>query len=63
MKFDKVIPFCIPVTLLKVSNYFTEQLKFDNKWEWDNPPTFGCAYKDSVEIFLKNRTMKSLLYG
>jgi hypothetical protein len=31
--------------------YFTEQLKFTNKWEWESPPTFGGVHREEVEIF------------
>ena len=30
---------------------FIEQLKFENKWEWADPPTFAGVYRDNVEIF------------
>ena len=51
MKFDKAIPILYSTDVSKSIAYFIEQLKFENKWEWDNPPSFGCAYRDSVEIF------------
>ena len=53
MKFDKAIPILYSSDITKSLTYFTEQLKFDHKWEWNSPATFGCAYKDSVEIFFE----------
>lgn len=51
MKFDKAIPILYSKDVSKSIAYFTEQLKFKNKWEWDSPPTFGGVYRDDVEIF------------
>ena len=51
MKFDKAIPILYAKDVSKSIAYFTEQLKFDNKWEWESPPTFGGVYRDNVEIF------------
>ncbi len=25
--------------------------KFENKWEWESPPTSGGVYRDNVEVF------------
>ena len=41
MKFDKAIPILYSTDVRKSIQYFTEQLKFENKWEWDAPQTFG----------------------
>ena len=51
MKFDKAIPILYSTDVSKSIAYFVEQLKFENKWEWDNPPTFGGINRDKVEIF------------
>lgn len=51
MKFDKAIPILYSADVSKSITYFVEQLKFDNQWEWDSPPTFGLVYRDNVEIF------------
>lgn len=55
MKFDKAIPILYSTDVSKSIAYFTEQLKFENKWEWDNPPTFGGVYRDNVEIFFSKQ--------
>ena len=51
MKFDKAIPILYSKNVSRSIAYFVEQLQFENKWEWDSPPTFGGVYKDEVEIF------------
>ena len=51
MKFDKAIPILYSKDVSKSIAYFVDQLKFENKWEWDSPATFGGVYRDSVEIF------------
>ena len=51
MKFLKSTPILYSKDVSKSMAYFTEQLKFENKWEWDTPPTFGGVYRDDVEIF------------
>jgi hypothetical protein len=51
MKFDKVIPILYATDISKSIAYFVEQLKFETKWEWDQPPTFGGVSRDDAEIF------------
>lgn len=51
MQFEKAIPILYCHDITKSMAYFTEQLKFEQKWEWDNPPTFGGVFRDQVEIF------------
>lgn len=51
MKFEKAIPILYAQDVAKSIEYFVDQLKFENKWEWDSPPTFGGVYRDQVELF------------
>jgi Glyoxalase/Bleomycin resistance protein/Dioxygenase superfamily len=51
MKFKKAIPILYATDVSESIAYFTEQLKFENKWEWDEPATFGGVSKEDVEIF------------
>ncbi len=51
MTFEKAIPILYASDVSKSIAYFTEQLKFENKWEWDSPPAFGGVSRDKVEIF------------
>ena len=44
--------------ILNVSNfrasmdYYVNQLGFSKRWDWGDPPTFGCVARDQVSIFL-----------
>jgi hypothetical protein len=51
MKFDKAIPILYSKDVSQSITYFTEQLKFTNKWEWESPPTFGGVHREEGEIF------------
>ena len=43
--------------ILNVSNfvasmdYYVQKLGFSKKWEWGDPPTFGCVIRDKISIF------------
>lgn len=51
MKFDKAVPILYATDVSKSIAYFVDKLKFESKWEWDDPPTFGGVVRDDVEIF------------
>ena len=51
MKFMKAIPILYSKNVSKSIAYFTEKLKFENKWEWGSEASFGGVYRDDVEIF------------
>ena len=51
MKFDKAIPILYSTDVSKSIAYFIDQLKFENKWEWGSPPTFGGVYRDNLKIY------------
>jgi hypothetical protein len=51
MKFRKAVPILYASDVSKSISYFIDQLKFENKWEWDSPSTFGGVYRDDVEVF------------
>jgi len=44
--------------ILRVSNfaasmdYYVNKLGFTKRWDWGDPPTFGCVARDKVSIFL-----------
>lgn len=46
------------VPILNVKNfaasmeYYVLKLGFQKKWDWGEPPTFGCVARDAVKIFL-----------
>lgn len=33
-------------------DYYVNKLGFRKKWDWGNPPTFGCVARGKVDIFL-----------
>lgn len=63
MKFLKAVPILYSSDVTKSIAYFTEQLKFENKWEWDSPPTFGGVSRDDVEIFFTRMGKGILQHG
>jgi ankyrin repeat protein len=50
--------FLSAVPILNVRNvrasidYYVEKLGFAKEWDWGDPPTFGCVWRDQVRIFL-----------
>ena len=51
MKFEKSVTILYSKDITNSLSFYTEKLGFENKWEYDNPPTFGGVSKDDVEIF------------
>lgn len=51
MQFEKSITILYSQDISASIAYYTEQLGFDIKWEWDTPPTFGGVGRNEVEIF------------
>ncbi len=51
MKFEKAIPILYSSDISRSISYYTEQLKFEHHWEWDQPPTFAGVHMNDVEIF------------
>jgi len=33
-------------------DYYVNKLGFTKRWDWGDPPTFGCVSRDNVSIFL-----------
>ena len=33
-------------------DYYVHKLGFEKKWDWGDPPDFGCVRRGKVEIFL-----------
>ena len=50
--------FACVVPILNVKNfaasldYYVDKLGFRKKWDWGDPPNFGCVTRGNVEIFL-----------
>lgn len=51
MIFKHVVPILNSTDIVRSLTYYTQVLGFENKWEWDSPPTFGGVSKNSIEIF------------
>jgi uncharacterized glyoxalase superfamily protein PhnB len=50
--FGEVIPI-LNVKNFQVSmDYYVQKLGFEKKWDWGDPPNFGCVGRGKVEIFL-----------
>lgn len=51
MKPIKAVPILFSSDVRKSMTYFTEKLKFETQWEWDDPPTFGGVTLGDIEFF------------
>jgi predicted enzyme related to lactoylglutathione lyase len=51
MNFEKTVPILYAADVAASLSYYTNILGFENKWGWEDPPTFGGVSKDCVEIF------------
>ena len=51
MLFKHHVPILYSSDIPRSIAYYTEVLGFENKWEWNSPPTFGGVRRDHVEIF------------
>ena len=53
-----MINFEAATPILNVKNfqasmeYYVQKLGFEKKWDWGDPPDFGCVGRGRVEIFL-----------
>jgi hypothetical protein len=51
-EFECLIPILNVKNFAASMNYYIDQLGFKKKWDWGNPPSFGCVARGTVEIFL-----------
>jgi catechol 2,3-dioxygenase-like lactoylglutathione lyase family enzyme len=51
MKFECVVPILYSADVARSIDYYVNKLGFEDKWEWDSPPTFGGVSKGNVQIF------------
>ena len=51
MTFESIVPILYSADVRRSLPYYMEQLAFDEKWEWDDPTTFGGVTRDCVKIF------------
>ncbi len=50
-EFEGVIPILNVKDFGVAMDYYVKKLGFRKKWDWGNPPTFGCVVRGKVEIF------------
>ncbi len=50
-EFECVIPILNVRNFAVSMDYYVNKLGFRKKWDWGDPPTFGCVTRDKVEIF------------
>jgi uncharacterized glyoxalase superfamily protein PhnB len=51
-EFECVVPILNVKNFPAALEYYVEKLGFRKKWDWGNPPTFGCVTRGKVAIFL-----------
>ncbi len=51
-EFECAIPILNVKNFAASMDYYTNKLGFRKKWDWGEPPTFGCVERGKVEIFL-----------
>jgi ankyrin repeat protein len=51
-RFEHAVPIFDVVDLAASIAYYVDKLGFEKKWDYGDPPTFGCVGRDEVEIFL-----------
>lgn len=50
--FECVTPILNVKNLQASMDYYVHKLGFEKKWDWGDPPDFGCVRRGQVEIFL-----------
>ena len=50
--FACVVPILHVKNFAASMNYYVDKLGFRKKWDWGDPPTFGCVTRGNVEIFI-----------
>jgi predicted enzyme related to lactoylglutathione lyase len=51
-EFEGVTPILNVKDFTASMDYYVTKLGFEKKWDWDDPPTFGCVRRGEVSIFL-----------
>jgi hypothetical protein len=51
-QFECLIPILNVRCFSASINYYVDKLGFSKKWDWGDPPGFGCVTRGNVEIFL-----------
>jgi catechol 2,3-dioxygenase-like lactoylglutathione lyase family enzyme len=50
--FESAIPILNVSSVPASISYYVDQLGFRLEWDWGDPPTFACVFRDKVRIFL-----------
>ena len=51
-EFECTIPVLNVRKFAASMDYYINKLGFSKKWDWGDPPTFGCVTRGKVDIFL-----------
>jgi uncharacterized glyoxalase superfamily protein PhnB len=51
-RFEGVTPILNVKDFAAAMEYYVAKLGFEKKWDWGDPPTFGCVGRGDVNIFL-----------
>jgi catechol 2,3-dioxygenase-like lactoylglutathione lyase family enzyme len=51
-EFECVVPILNVKDFAVSMDYYVNQLGFRKKWDWGDPPSFGCVARGKIEIFL-----------
>jgi catechol 2,3-dioxygenase-like lactoylglutathione lyase family enzyme len=50
--FEHIVPILNVKNVPASMDYYVDKLGFDRKWDWGEPPSFGCVGRDEIELFL-----------
>jgi hypothetical protein len=50
-EFHRLIPISNIKNFAVSLDYYVNKLGFRKKWDWGDPPTFGCVVRGMVDIF------------
>jgi catechol 2,3-dioxygenase-like lactoylglutathione lyase family enzyme len=50
--FECVVPILNVRNFAASMDYYVNKLGFTKKWDWGDPPGFGCVARGKIEIFL-----------
>ena len=50
--FESAVPILNVRSVPASIAYYVDQLGFEMEWDWGNPPSFACVFRDNVRIFL-----------
>jgi catechol 2,3-dioxygenase-like lactoylglutathione lyase family enzyme len=51
-RFESAVPILNVKDVPASFAYYVDKLGFRKEWDWGDPPTFGCIWRDQVRIFL-----------